>query len=208
LARLLTHEDPWSRGFSAWSLGLLDARDHAPAVASLLADENAWVRVYAVQALGRLDARTHAPALAKRLTDMANCSLLRYEDPDRVEFAPAVVGETAMEVLRAWGWDLAAEAARIAEDLDAPDAESRSSAIDTAWLEPTSRELVHRLEGDEVKADMILKDISLDRLRDRKSLLVRTGYGADVERQQPPGLERAVVVDDIVSAADWIVKDL
>ena len=42
----------------------------------------------------------------------------------------------------------------------------------------------------------------------RKSLLVRTGYGAEVERQQPPGLERAVVVDDIVSAADWIVKDL
>jgi len=42
----------------------------------------------------------------------------------------------------------------------------------------------------------------------RKSLLVRTGYGAEVERQQPPGLERAIVVDDIVSAADWIVKDL
>ena len=42
----------------------------------------------------------------------------------------------------------------------------------------------------------------------RKSLLVRTGYGAEVERQQPRGLERVVVVDDIVSAADWIVKDL
>jgi ATP-dependent helicase HrpB len=27
-----------------------------------------------------------------------------------------------------------------------------ATAIDTAWLEPTSRELVHRLEGDEVKA--------------------------------------------------------
>jgi hypothetical protein len=28
-----------------------------------------------------------------------------------------------------------------------------------------------RPEGDEIKADMVLKDISLDRLRDRKSLL-------------------------------------
>ena len=42
----------------------------------------------------------------------------------------------------------------------------------------------------------------------RKSLLVRTGYGAEVERQQPPGLQQAVVVEDIGSAADWIIKDL
>ena len=42
----------------------------------------------------------------------------------------------------------------------------------------------------------------------KKSLLVRTGYGGEVERQQPSGLHWAVMVDDIVSAADWIVKDL
>ena len=41
----------------------------------------------------------------------------------------------------------------------------------------------------------------------RQSLLVRTGYGAEVERQAPPTLHRAVVVDDIRIAADWILKD-
>jgi D-glycero-D-manno-heptose 1,7-bisphosphate phosphatase len=41
----------------------------------------------------------------------------------------------------------------------------------------------------------------------RKSLLVRTGYGAEVERAQPVALRQAVVVDDIVAAADWILKD-
>jgi phosphoglycolate phosphatase-like HAD superfamily hydrolase len=41
----------------------------------------------------------------------------------------------------------------------------------------------------------------------RKSLLVRTGYGAEVERAQGPLLRRAVVVDDIVGAAEWILND-
>lgn len=41
----------------------------------------------------------------------------------------------------------------------------------------------------------------------RKSLLVRTGYGADVEKARPPGWDRAVIVDDIVAAANWIIRD-
>jgi D-glycero-D-manno-heptose 1,7-bisphosphate phosphatase len=36
-----------------------------------------------------------------------------------------------------------------------------------------------------------------------KSILVRTGYGAKVERE--PGLDRAVVVDDLAAAAEWIL---
>lgn len=39
----------------------------------------------------------------------------------------------------------------------------------------------------------------------KKSLLVRTGYGAQVERQ--PGMEKAVVVDDLAAAAEWILKN-
>jgi D-glycero-D-manno-heptose 1,7-bisphosphate phosphatase len=41
----------------------------------------------------------------------------------------------------------------------------------------------------------------------RKSLLVRTGYGAAVEAARHPVLERtgAAVVDDIAAAADWIL---
>lgn len=37
------------------------------------------------------------------------------------------------------------------------------------------------------------------------SLLVRTGYGAETERKETEKLGRAVVVDDLVAAADWIL---
>jgi D-glycero-D-manno-heptose 1,7-bisphosphate phosphatase len=38
-------------------------------------------------------------------------------------------------------------------------------------------------------------------------LLVRTGYGAEVERERPPGLQRAIVVNDLSAAADWILQN-
>jgi D-glycero-D-manno-heptose 1,7-bisphosphate phosphatase len=41
----------------------------------------------------------------------------------------------------------------------------------------------------------------------RKSLLVRTGYGDQLARQPGVDLTRAVVVDDLAAAADWIVAD-
>ncbi len=37
------------------------------------------------------------------------------------------------------------------------------------------------------------------------SILVRTGYGKDVERKQGAALGRAVVVDDLAGAVDWIL---
>jgi D-glycero-D-manno-heptose 1,7-bisphosphate phosphatase len=40
----------------------------------------------------------------------------------------------------------------------------------------------------------------------RKSLLVRTGYGAELERQRPADLKEALVVDDLTGAADWILN--
>src|SRR5262245_41343045 len=40
-----------------------------------------------------------------------------------------------------------------------------------------------------------------------RALLVRTGYGAKVEAQGLLDVSRAVVVDDIIAAADWILKD-
>jgi D-glycero-D-manno-heptose 1,7-bisphosphate phosphatase len=39
-----------------------------------------------------------------------------------------------------------------------------------------------------------------------KSILVRTGYGAKLEREEPEQLKRAVVVDDLTGAAEWILK--
>jgi len=38
----------------------------------------------------------------------------------------------------------------------------------------------------------------------KKSILVRTGYGAELERESPETISRAVVVDDVSEAADWI----
>ena len=38
-----------------------------------------------------------------------------------------------------------------------------------------------------------------------RSLLVRTGYGAELERIEPDKLKRAVVVDDLPAAAEWIL---
>ena len=39
----------------------------------------------------------------------------------------------------------------------------------------------------------------------KKSILVRTGYGAELERAAPEKLTRAAIVDDLNSAAEWIL---
>jgi len=39
----------------------------------------------------------------------------------------------------------------------------------------------------------------------QKSILVRTGYGAGVERDEPDQIRRAVVVDGLAGAAEWIL---
>lgn len=39
-----------------------------------------------------------------------------------------------------------------------------------------------------------------------KSLLVRTGYGAELERTAPGKLTEAVVVNDLPAAAEWILR--
>ena len=41
----------------------------------------------------------------------------------------------------------------------------------------------------------------------RKSLLVRTGYGAKFAKSDPEVGKRAVIVDDLPAAADWILRD-
>ncbi len=40
------------------------------------------------------------------------------------------------------------------------------------------------------------------------SILVRTGYGAKLEQKSPEPLKRAVMVDDLNGAADWILRPL
>lgn len=40
----------------------------------------------------------------------------------------------------------------------------------------------------------------------KKSILVRTGYGAEVERASPAAIARAVVTDDLAGMANWILN--
>ena len=40
----------------------------------------------------------------------------------------------------------------------------------------------------------------------KRSILVRTGYGAEVERSQKAKLRDAVLVDDLAQAVEWIVR--
>ncbi|HZF02171.1 MAG TPA: HAD family hydrolase [Methylomirabilota bacterium] len=40
----------------------------------------------------------------------------------------------------------------------------------------------------------------------KKSILVRTGYGAEVERESADKLKDAIVVGDLTGAANWILK--
>jgi len=41
----------------------------------------------------------------------------------------------------------------------------------------------------------------------KKSILVRTGYGAELERQSTAALSSAVIVDTLSAAAEWISRD-
>lgn len=40
----------------------------------------------------------------------------------------------------------------------------------------------------------------------QKSILVRTGYGQETERKNAAEINRAIVVDDLSAAADWILE--
>jgi len=40
----------------------------------------------------------------------------------------------------------------------------------------------------------------------KSSILVRTGYGAELETKSPEKIGRAQVVDDLAAAAEWILK--
>lgn len=42
----------------------------------------------------------------------------------------------------------------------------------------------------------------------KKSILVRTGYGANLEREFPEKVQRAIIVDGLSGAADSILKDV
>ena len=69
---------------------------------------------------------------------------------------------------------------------------------------------------DEFQLDLSCSYVIGDKLIDleagwnaavRRCLLVRTGYGAELERATPGKLREAVVVDNLAAAVDWILKN-
>jgi len=69
---------------------------------------------------------------------------------------------------------------------------------------------------DEFGIDLIESYLVGDKLIDlecgwnaglKQCVLVRTGYGAQVEKESPDKLQRARVVDDLPAAAGWILAD-
>ena len=42
----------------------------------------------------------------------------------------------------------------------------------------------------------------------KKSILVRTGYGAELEKSEPEAVAAAAIVDDVAGAVDWILTNV
>lgn len=68
---------------------------------------------------------------------------------------------------------------------------------------------------DEFDLDLVQSFIIGDKLSDlecgwnagvKKSILVRTGYGAELERESPEQISRSIVVNDLTEAANWILN--
>ena len=90
---------------------------------------------------------------------------------------------------------------------EAPDAPSRGRKPSPQFLFDARDEY-----GIDLKRSYMIGDKLIDlecgwNAGVRKSLLVRTGYGAKVEQKEKAMLRDAVVADDISDAIDWILKD-
>ncbi len=88
---------------------------------------------------------------------------------------------------------------------EAPDAPSRGRKPSPQFLFDAR---------DEFNLDLAASYLVGDKLLDlecgwnagvKRSILVRTGYGAQLERDSAAQLGRALVVDDLAAAADWIL---
>ncbi len=89
---------------------------------------------------------------------------------------------------------------------EAPEAPSRGRKPSPRFLLDARDEL-----GVDLAQSYMIGDKLIDlecgwNARVRKCLLVRTGYGAELERESADKLSAAVVVDDLSAAAEWILE--
>lgn len=90
---------------------------------------------------------------------------------------------------------------------EAPDQPSRGRKPSPAFLLEAASECGLRLDRCYMVGDKWI-DVQCGAAAGvRRSLLVRTGYGARTEAERAGNLEGAVVADDLAAAADFILKD-
>jgi len=106
--------------------------------------------------------------------------------------------------------ELAKEQVKIEKIYIAPEAPE----VPSRGRKPSPQFLVDARE--EFNLDLAVSYMIVDKLSDlecgwnagvKKSILVRTGYGAETERSESAKLEPAVVVDNLIAAADWILSN-
>jgi D-glycero-D-manno-heptose 1,7-bisphosphate phosphatase len=90
---------------------------------------------------------------------------------------------------------------------EAPDAPSRGRKPSPQFLFDARDELGIDLGGSYMIGDKLIDLECGWNAGVKKSILVRTGYGAELERTGPEQLARAVVVNDLATAAEWIARD-
>jgi D-glycero-D-manno-heptose 1,7-bisphosphate phosphatase len=90
---------------------------------------------------------------------------------------------------------------------EAPDQASRGRKPSPQFLFDARDELGIDLQRSYMVGDKLIDLACGWNAGVKRALLVRTGYGAKVEAQRTPELARAIIVDDLRAAADWILKD-
>jgi D-glycero-D-manno-heptose 1,7-bisphosphate phosphatase len=88
---------------------------------------------------------------------------------------------------------------------EAPDQPSRGRKPSPQFLFDARDEFQLDLSGSYIIGDKLIDLECGWNAGVKKSLLVRTGYGAELERKSPAKLAAAVVVDDLPGAAEWIL---
>jgi D-glycero-D-manno-heptose 1,7-bisphosphate phosphatase len=97
--------------------------------------------------------------------------------------------------------------ARIYFAPEAPEQPSRGRKPSPSFLFDARHEFGVALAGSYMVGDKMIDLECGWNAGTRRSLLVRTGYGAEVEQADAARLRDAVVVDDVPAAAEWILRD-
>ena len=91
---------------------------------------------------------------------------------------------------------------------EAPDQPSRGRKPSPQFLFDARDEFNLNLAGSFMVGDKLIDLECGWNAGVKKSMLVRTGYGAEEEQKSPEKISRAVVVDDLNGAAEWILRTL